>query len=87
MSNADDDADSLTSALSKAKFPLENHAFIQRITNAIGISKFRFVPASERYIAATRSDGRGELRIYSGYTIRFLDEGSPPRGGGCGHYP
>lgn len=69
-----DEADSLTSALSKAKFPLANHAFIRQITDAVGISKFRLVPAAERYIAATRRDGHGELRIYSGYTIRFLNE-------------
>lgn len=66
--------ESLTSALAKAKFPLANHEFIRRLTEAVGISSFRFVPASERYIAATRRDGRGELRIYSGYTIRLLDE-------------
>ena len=74
MSTSDDDADSLTSALSKAKFPSANHAFIRRITDEIGISKFRFVGAPKRYIAATRRDGRGELRIYPGYTVRFLDE-------------
>lgn len=76
-----DDEDSLTSALSKAKFPLANHTFIRHLTDAIGIATFRFVPAAERYIAAVRRDGRGELRIYSGYTIRFLDEAEARRVG------
>ncbi len=74
MSTADDDTDSLTSALSKARFPVANRDFIRSITDAIGISVYRYVPDEERYISATRRDGRGEIRIYSGYTIRFVDE-------------
>ncbi len=64
----------LTSALSKARIPAANHAFIRKLTDAVGIIGYRVVEASETYIAATRRDGLCELRIYSGYTIGFATE-------------
>jgi len=66
--------DSLTSALTKARIPSANHAFIRRVTNEIGVSGYRAVEASERYVAAPRTDGLGELRIYSGYTLGLISE-------------
>ena len=66
--------DSLTSALSKARIPSANHAFIRKLTDAVGIAGYRVVEASEMYIAAKRRDGLRELRIHSGYTIGFTTE-------------
>ncbi|BBY28115.1 hypothetical protein [Mycolicibacterium sediminis] len=65
--------DSFTSAWSKAQFPPENRAFAERFTAEVGISRYRYVPASKRYIAATRRDGTGELRIWWGYTTGFTE--------------
>jgi hypothetical protein len=66
--------DSLTSALSKARIPSANHAFIRKLTDAVGIAGYSVVEASQAYIAATRRDGLRELRIHSGYTIGFTTE-------------
>lgn len=66
--------DSLTSALSKARIPTANHAFIRKLTDAVGIAGYRVVEASETYISATRRDGLRDLRIHSGYTIGFTTE-------------
>ena len=66
--------DSLTSALSKARIPSANHAFIRKLTDAVGIAGYRVVEASEMYVAAKRRDGLRELRIHSGYTIGFTTE-------------
>lgn len=66
--------DSFTSAWSKAQFPPENRAFVERFTAELGVSGYRFVPASYRYIAAARRDGTGELRIFWGCTIGFTEE-------------
>ena len=65
--------DSFVSAWSKARFPEENRAFVKWFCDEIGISGFRFVPADYRYIAATRRDGAGELRIHWGCTISFTE--------------
>lgn len=65
---------SLTSALTKAGIPSANHEFIRHLAGEIGVSGYRFVEASERYVAAPRRDGLGELRFYSGYTLGFLSE-------------
>ena len=74
MSTADETPDSFTSAWSEAKFPPENRAFVERFTAEIGISRYEFVGASYRYIAANRRDGPGELRIHSGCTTGFTEE-------------
>ena len=66
--------DSLTSALSKARIPSANHAFIRKLTDAVGIVGYRVVEASRAYIAATRRDGTAELRIYSGCTTGFTED-------------
>ncbi|WP_287016978.1 hypothetical protein [Gordonia sp. (in: high G+C Gram-positive bacteria)] len=81
MTTDDRYPESLAAALATARFPSANHEFIRHLTAAIGISGYRHVPADERYIAALRQDGRGELRIYSGYTIRFVDEAEARRVG------
>jgi len=73
--------DSLTSALSKARIPSANHAFIRRPTGAVGIAGYRVIAASETYVAATRRDGLRELRIHSGYTIGFTTEDEARRVG------
>lgn len=62
---------SLTSALSKTRILPGNHAFIRRLTGAVGIADYRVVEASETYVAAIRRDGLRELRIHSGHTIGF----------------
>jgi hypothetical protein len=64
----------MASALSKARIPSANHAFIRKLTDAVGIAGYRVVEASEMYIAAERRDGLRELRIHSGYTIGFTTE-------------
>ena len=74
MSNTDETADSFTSAWSKAKFPPENRAFVERFTAEIGICRYEFKPTDYRYIAATRRDGTGELRIHSGCTTGFTED-------------
>lgn len=66
--------DSFTSAWSKAGFPPENRSFVESICADVGISGYEFVPASYRYIAATRRDGSGELRIHYGCTTGFTEE-------------
>ncbi|MGB0971995.1 MAG: endonuclease/exonuclease/phosphatase family protein [Mycobacterium sp.] len=71
MNMTDDTPDSLISALRKSRIPSENHAFIRRITETVGISQYRAVEAAEPYVAAVRRDGLRELRIYSGYTTGF----------------
>lgn len=63
--------DSLLSALRKARITSDNHAFIRRITDTVGISEYRAVEASEPYVIATRRDGLRDLRIYWGYTTGF----------------
>jgi hypothetical protein len=54
------------SAWSKAQFPGENRTFVKSFCDEIGIASFEFVHADYRYIAATRRDGTGELRIHWG---------------------
>jgi hypothetical protein len=52
--------------LAEGEFPNENHTFVKSFCDDIGIAGFEFVPADYRYIAATRRDGTGELRIHWG---------------------
>ena len=65
--------DSFISAWSKAKFPDENRAFVKSICDEIGIVGFEYKPRSYSYIAATRRDGTGELRIHWGCTTGFTE--------------
>ena len=65
--------DSFISAWSKAKFPDENRNFVKSFCDEIGIAGFKYVPADYRYIAATRRDGAGELRIHFGCTTGFTE--------------
>lgn len=65
--------DSFISAWSKAKFPDENRAFVKSICDEIGIAGFEYKPLSYSYIAATRRDGTGELRIHWGCTTGFTE--------------
>ncbi|MCB1290811.1 MAG: hypothetical protein H6521_09330 [Mycolicibacterium sp.] len=74
LATVDTANDSLTSALAKARIPSANHAFIRKLTDAVGIAGYRVVEASETYVAATRCDGLRDLRIHSGYTIGFTTE-------------
>ena len=75
--------DSFTSAWSKAQFPPENRSFVEGFTAEIGVSGYRFVPASSRYIAASRRDGSGELRIYWGCTTGFTEDEARRIGAGA----
>ena len=72
--SAEDEFSSLHGALSKARIPTENHEFIRRFTNAIGIAAYRVVEASNTYIRATRRDGGPDLHIHYGYTNGFASE-------------
>lgn len=79
-----DHTDSLLSALEKARITSENHAFIHRIVEAVGISGFQAVMNAEPYIIATRGDGLRDLHIYWGYTTGFATEEEAARVGGTG---
>lgn len=79
----DNTEDSFTSAWSKAAFPPENRSFVESLCAAVGISRYQFVPAAYRYIAATRRDGSGELRIHSGCTTGFTEEEAHRFGAGA----
>ena len=65
---------SLIEALTEARIPVDNHAFVWRLVTAVGISGYRPVDASEPYVLATRADGERDLRIYWGYTTGFPTE-------------
>ena len=72
MTTADDSSDSLIAALSKARIPLDNHKYVERLMGAVGIREYRAVPTSDKpHVVAVRADGLPDLRIYSGYTIGF----------------
>ncbi len=49
--------DSFISAWLKADFP-DEAAFVRQFCAEVGVSRFEFVPASYRYIAATRTPVR-----------------------------
>lgn len=83
LAGMEDSDDSFTSAWSQAQFPPENRRFVERFAEEIGISRYRFVPASYRYIAATRRDGSGELRIYWGCTTGFTEQEARRIGAGA----
>ena len=65
--------DSFISAWSKAQFPDENRTFVKSFCDEIGIAAFEYKPRSYSYIAATRRDGTGELRIHWGCTTGFTE--------------
>jgi hypothetical protein len=65
--------DSFISAWSKAQFPDENRTFVKSFCDEIGIAGFEYKQRSYSYIAATRRDGTGELRIHWGCTTGFTE--------------
>ena len=69
-----DESDSLIAALSKARIPSGNHAFISDLTSAIGTVEYRAVENVEPYVIAKRRDDGPDLRIYYGYTTGFASE-------------
>lgn len=74
-----DPSDSLLSALTKAQITSENHQFIRRLTETVGIASYRVVGGDKPYIAATRRDGLRDLHIYWGYTAGFPSENDARR--------
>jgi len=75
MNISDQTSDSLIAALSEARIPAENHAFIREITNAAGIAGYRVVHhVGKSYVVATRCDGDRDLHIESGATNGFSSE-------------
>ncbi|AYE99306.1 hypothetical protein C0J29_30510 (plasmid) [Mycobacterium paragordonae] len=86
MNVTDEPSDSLLSALTKAKITSENHPFIRRLTDAVGISGYRAVERSDKpYVIATRRDGLRDLHIYWGYTTGFTTKEEAVRvAGGVG---
>lgn len=61
--------------MAKARIPADNHPFIRRVANAIGIAEYRAVLSSDKpYIVAKRRDGQPDLHIYHGYTTGFTTE-------------
>jgi exonuclease III len=71
----DASSDSLLAALTNARIPAENHAFIRRFTTAMGIASYQAVVTSDKpHVKATRRDGLPDLHIYYGYTTGFTSE-------------
>lgn len=67
----DGQRDSLTSALARARIPAANHAFIQAMVAAGGLTQFCAIDASEPYVLATGSEIIPDVRIFWGYTTGF----------------
>ncbi|MBU9763539.1 hypothetical protein FR943_06745 [Mycobacterium sp. TNTM28] len=75
MNRSDQSSDSLIAALSEARIPVENHAFIRDMTNAVGISGYRVVHhVGKSYVVATRCAGGRDLHIEYGATNGFDSE-------------
>jgi hypothetical protein len=60
-------SNSMLSALENARITSENHEFIHRIVEMVGISQFQTVAEAMPYIIAARHDGLRDLNIYWGY--------------------
>lgn len=80
-----DPSDSLLSALMKARITSENHLFIRRLTDTVGISGYTIVESDKPYVRATRRDGHRDLHINWGFTAGFISEEDARRAcGGAG---
>lgn len=66
--------DSLIAALNDAGIRSDNHVFVRRLMDAIGICGYTPKKADEPYVLAVRRDGLPDLRIYWGYTTGFTTE-------------
>jgi exodeoxyribonuclease-3 len=85
MDTAHEPSDSLISALTKARIPPSNHAFIRQFTTAIGIVEFQaLVRPDKPFVRATRRDGLPDLHIHYGYTNGFTSEEEIIRSAGTG---
>ncbi|QRY53823.1 hypothetical protein [Mycolicibacterium septicum] len=75
MNTPDRLSDSLIAALSEARIPVENHAFIRGITNAAGVRRYRVVHhVGKSFVVATRCNGGRDLHIEYGATNGFASE-------------
>lgn len=75
MNPSDQTSSSLIAALSEARIPAENHAFIREIANATGVTGYRVVHhVGKSYVVATRLDGGRDLHIEYGGTNGFASE-------------
>jgi hypothetical protein len=80
-----DPSDSLLSALTKARITSENHQFIRRLTDRVGISSYAVVDSDKPYVRAIRIDGHRDLHINWGYTGGFISREDALRAcGGAG---
>ncbi|MGB3287472.1 hypothetical protein [Mycolicibacter algericus] len=85
MATTDDRSDSLIGSLSKARIPVENHGFIERVTTAVGVAEYQAVVNVDKpYVRARRQNGLPDLRIYYGYTNGFVSEAEVVRVAGSG---
>lgn len=87
MEASDGTPDSLLSALEKARITSENHTFIRRMVEIVGVSRFQSVTGAKPYIIATRRGGLRDLNIYWGYTTGFTTEEEAARAGGPAAMP
>ncbi|BBX27424.1 hypothetical protein GCM10009632_39270 [Mycolicibacterium alvei] len=75
MNTSDQSSASLIAALSEARIPAENHAFIRATTTAARITGYRVVHhVGKSYVVATRCDGGRDLHIEYGATNGFSSE-------------
>lgn len=75
MSPSNQTSHSLIAALSEARIPAENHAFIHEITQATGVAGYRVVHhVGKSYVVATRCDSGPALHIEYGATNGFTSE-------------
>ncbi|KUI22286.1 hypothetical protein [Mycobacterium sp. GA-2829] len=90
MTDVDRAKDSLLAALTKARIPAENHVFIRRMVDAVGVCEYRAVARADNpYVIARRTDGSADLHIHYGYTNGFRSEDEINRfiGGSAGRAP
>jgi hypothetical protein len=67
----DQPPETLLSALAKARIPAENHAFIQKFTDATAIVSYRAVVKPDKSHVIAKRAGLPDLHIYYGYTNGF----------------